>query len=56
MKWHLYIMLEGKQETVIKQISAPREGTAQVFDTPSRITALFNKIPLMTGNDKSDGS
>lgn len=27
-----------------------------MFDTSSRITALFNKIPLMTGNDKSDGS
>jgi len=48
-------MLESKQVAWLSgETSAPREGTAQMFDTSSRITALFNKISLLTGNDNSD--
>lgn len=48
-------MLESKQAAQLStETSAPREGTAQVFDISSRITALFNKVSLVIGNDNSD--
>lgn len=56
IKWHLYIMLESKQAAWLStENSALKDGTAQAFDTWSRITALFNKITSVIGDDNSDG-